>query len=299
MKIKAIANLVTSKVGRQILIAQKHSPTLMFVAGAAGVVATVVLASRATLKLDAILNEHEDDLEKIKVADHVDYSDSDRQRDMVVLYARTAGRITRMYAPAIGIGILSIAALTGSHVVLTKRNVALTAAYAALDRGFKQYRERVVAELGPDKDRQFRYDMEDREIVEETKQGPKTKVIKQVGPNGASIYARFFDEASTSWDRRPTYNQMFLRCQQNYANDLLRARGHVFLNEVYDMLGLPRSKEGAIVGWVMDCCDGGGDNYIDFGVFEGDRFSGMRFVKGEEPSVLLDFNVDGVIYDKI
>ena len=107
-----------------------------------------------------------------------------------------------------------------------------------------------------------------------------------------SIYARFFDETSTNWQRTQGYNQFFIQAQQNYANDLLKSRGHVFLNEVYDMLGLERSKAGAVVGWVK----GNGDNYIDFGVFQGDEWNAMRFVTGDERSILLDFNVDGVVY---
>jgi hypothetical protein len=87
---------------------------------------------------------------------------------------------------------------------------------------------------------------------------------------------------------------MFIRSQQNYANDLLNARGHVFLNEVYDMLGIERTSAGAVVGWVR----GNGDNEIDFGVLN-DLHSGQRFINGDERSVLLDFNVDGVVYDLI
>jgi hypothetical protein len=86
---------------------------------------------------------------------------------------------------------------------------------------------------------------------------------------------------------------MFLQCQQNYFNQQLKARGHVFLNEIYDAIGLERSKAGTIVGWVTD---GNGDGYIDFGMFED---ASRRFINGIEPSILLDFNVDGVIYDLI
>lgn len=295
MKLKAIKNVLTSRVGRQILTGQKHSPTILFAAGVAGVVVTAILASRATLKLDEVLEEAQRDLESARNVQHPKYKEEDRQRDIVVIYARTAVRVSWLYAPSIAVGALSIAMLTGSHVILTRRNVGLTAAYAALDRGFREYRERVVKELGPDKDREFRYAMEEREVVEETDSGPVVTNVKKVGPKSASVYARFFDEVSPNWSKTPAYNQIFLSAQQNYANDLLRSRGHVFLNDVYDMLGLSRTREGAVVGWVL----GNGDDYIDFGVFEGDRDRGMQFVLGNERSILLDFNVDGVVYDKI
>jgi hypothetical protein len=132
--------------------------------------------------------------------------------------------------------------------------------------------------------------------VENEKTGKK-EYVKRVGPDGASIYARFFDPTSTSWSKEPEYNLIFVQCQQNYANDLLRARGHVFLNEVYDMLGIPRSQAGAVVGWILSQ-DRTTDNYIDFGVFD-DEKNARDFVNGYEGSILLDFNVDGVIFDKI
>ncbi len=296
MDFKAIANVITRKVSRPILVGQKHSPTLLFGAGVIGVMTTVVLASRATLKLEEILDKTEKNLNTAKTLESPDYSEKDRNKDIALVYAQTTVSIVKLYGPAILVGMASIGALSGSHFILNRRNAGLVAAYGVLDKGFKEYRRRVVAEFGPEKDSEFRYATEAHEIVEETEEGPVVKTIRRVGLDGASVYARFFDEYSTSWSKQTEYNQLFIRCQQNYANDLLRARGHVFLNEVYDMLGLARSKEGAVVGWVMGK---GGDEYIDFGVFEGDMFSAMRFVNGHQDSVLLDFNVDGVIYDKI
>jgi hypothetical protein len=202
-----------------------------------------------------------------------------------------------LYAPAIACGALSIGALAGSHRVLTKRNLALTAAYSAVEKGFNDYRTRVVEEFGEDKDRELRYGTDTEKITTEGKDGKtKTKEVKIVGPNSASVYARFFDEYCKNWKRQPEYNLLFLQCQQNYANDLLQSRGHIFLNEVYDMIGIDRSKAGAVVGWVISK---DGDNFVDFGIFDGDNPKARDFVNGREGSILLDFNVDGVIYDKI
>jgi len=296
VKLSIIKNAITSKTARQVLVMRKHSPAILFAAGVAGVVGTVVLASRATLKLEEVLEEAQEDLEKTRTIEHPNYSDDDRRNDQMLIFIRTGATIARMYAPALVLGGLSIAALTGSHVILTRRNTALMAAYTVLDRGFREYRQRVVSALGEEKDREFRYGGEEREIVFEGENGPETERVKDVIDGLPSIYARVFDQTCSSWSPAPGYNQMFLQCQQNYANDRLRAVGHLFLNEVYDMLGMPRSKEGAVVGWLIGC---DGDNYVDFGVFKGDRYSGMRFVKGDNNAVWLDFNVDGVIYDKI
>ncbi len=297
MKLEAIKNAVTSKVGRQILFAQKNSPTLLFVGGVAGVVTTTVLACKATLKLDEVLQEAEKDRHLAETMDHPMYDEEDRKSDLFKIKMRTAGKITRLYSPAIAVGVVSVAMLTGSHVALTRRNTAVMAAYTALDRGFKEYRQRVRDEFGDEKDLEFRHgSTTTKELVVASDGTTKEIEHKVAPPDVPSIYARFFDETSSSWSRNPGYNQIFLNCQQNYANDLLRARGHVFLNEVYDMLGLERSKAGAVVGWILTK---DGDNFIDFGIYDQDSDRKRRFVNYDERSILLDFNVDGVIYDLI
>lgn len=302
MSLTAIKNKVTSKVGRRILVTQKHSPTLLFGVGVVGVVATVVLASRATLKMEEVLSEAEEKKGQIEDASMVKgYTEEDAKKDGILVKSQTALKIVKLYAPAAAVGIVSIGAFTGSHVILNRRNAAVTAAYAALDKGFRQYRERVVAEYGLEKDQEFRFEIVEREMAVDTDEGTAAKTVRVVSPNNrGSIYSRFFDEISSNWSPVRHQNQFFVQAQQNYANDLLNARGHVFLNEVYDMLGLERSKEGSVVGWLKGNPDG--DGYIDFGVFRKNTagvFEAQRFVNGEEKSVLLDFNVDGTIWDKI
>lgn len=289
---KFIPNVVTRKVAMSSLQLQKVSPNVLFIAGVVGVVGTVVLASRATLKVEDILEETSAKLEDVKTLEHREYSDEDRTRDKIVIFLDTSVQLGKLYAPAVILGVISIGCLTQSHRILTRRNAALTAAYAGLDKAFQAYRERVREAVGPEKEQELYRPTEIVKVVDNNGVEQKIKVAK--GP-GMSPYARVFDEHNPHWNKTPEMNQFFIQCQQNYANDYLRARGHMFLNEVYDMLGLDRSKEGAVVGWVL----GNGDDYIDFGVFDGDWQSGLRFAKGEERSVWLDFNVDGIIYDKI
>lgn len=293
MNLVTVKNAVTSKVGRQILVGQKHSPTLLFVGGVVGVVATSVLACRATLKVEEVLEQAD---HKKALADglrHKDYSESDRLRDHNIIKVQTAVKIGKLYAPSVIVGVASVAALTGSHVILKRRNVALMAAYSTIAQGFEEYRKRVIDDVGAEKDLEYRHGLHDEQI-HDTEKG----VVQNVKiPDGkSSIYARCFaKETSKSWEPTPMANQFFIQCQQNYANDKLRSRGHVFLNEVYDSLGLERSPEGAVVGWVK----GNGDDYIDFGIFDGNLDSAERFVKGYENSIWLDFNVDGTIWNKI
>ena len=297
MNLASIANLAS----RQALKVKKHSPVILFTAGVVGVVTTVVLASRATLKLEEVLEDAQANLDKVEILSGRNdmaekYTAEDAHNDRVLIYVKTGVKIAQMYGPAILVGAASIAALTGSHVILTKRNGALMAAYAVLDKGFREYRKRVVDSLGVEKDREFRYGGELVETLEEGEDGKTHKKKRIEIPGNPSIYARCFDRTCNPWQKTPQYNQFFIQCQQNYANDKLRAVGHLFLNEVYEMLGMPHTREGALVCWLAN---GDGDGYVDFGVFEGDRYSAMRFVKGDEDAIWLDFNVDGIIYDKI
>lgn len=290
---KLIPNAITARCGRQALVASKHSPALLFGVGVAGVIGSTVLACRATLKLSDVFDEAQNNLEIANSIIDEEYTENDRKKDVTLIYVQSAVKVGTLYAPSLLLGAASISALTASHTILTRRNVALTAAYAAIERSFNDYRDRVIAKYGEDQDREFRYETEQVEI--EDSKGKK-KQVTRAAPGAESMYARFFDPLSTSWNKEPEYNLLFLRAQQNYANDLLKSRGHLFLNEVYNMLGIPHSQAGAVVGWVIS---DDGDNFVDFGIFEGDNQVARDFVNGREGSILLDFNVDGVIWDKI
>lgn len=306
MSFDSLKDLVTSKAARQILLTQKHSPRILFVAGTVGVVAATVLACRATLKLDGALINYElaERLTKARKSEgHL--SDEDMRKQEVQLKLRTAADIVKLYTPAVALGVVSIAALTGSHVIMTKRNGAVMAAYAGLDRAYKEYRQRVAQEYGKDFDRKFAIGAEDV-LVEERLADGKTKTTKKVGGKldgkfGGSPYAVVFDEFSKFFSREPGMNAMTIQMKQNYANDKLRANGHLFLNEVYDMLGIPRTKAGQHVGWVYrkDNEAKTGDNYVDFGVFDGDPEIAEGFIDGTQSRIVLDFNVDGIILDLI
>lgn len=293
---KFVPEVIGRTVARNSLQLQKASPGLLLGVGVVGMVGSTVLACRATLKVDKVLDEAKEKLDTVHTLKHFDYSEKDRSRDITLIYFQSGVKIARLYAPAIVVGAASIYCLRTSHGILTKRNAALTAAYAALEKGFDQYRSRVVEKYGEEEDRNLRYGT--RQVEVENPETGKKELVTRVGSDDPSVYARFFDPISPSWSREPEYNLIFLKCQQNYANDLLRSRGHVFLNEVYDMLGLPRSKAGAVVGWLLSP-NGETDNFVNFGVFDGREQVARDFVNGLEGAILLDFNVDGVIYDKL
>lgn len=302
---KFVPDAIARKVASQQLLASEHSPRILFVGGVVGMVGSTVLACRATLKLEETL----DDIEREKrLAQNVNaqvndpsydgdatYSEKEMRRDLAVIGVRGVGKVAKLYLPAIALGSVSVAALTKSHNILQDRNLALTAAYTAIDTAYSRYRERVVERYGEEVDHELRYEAEQVDILDE-ESGKITTESRAIGAPGAA-YARWYDAvASRNWSPDPDINLLFLRNVQNYMNDRLRAKGHVFLNEVYDELGLERSKPGAIVGWRWN--KGSGDDYIDFGIWDGDQRAN-DFFNGREGAILLDFNVDGPIYDKI
>lgn len=286
-----LPSAVTRTLSAQGLAAQKNAPSWLFAIGIVGTVGSTVLACRATLKLEEVIDEAKSDLDTARGIDQPDlYSEQDRTQDMVLIYARSAGKLVRLYGPSVIVGGLSIAALTKSHNILNDRVTALSAAYAAVSAGYDRYRAKVIEKYGEEQDREFR---QQRDIV--SAPGPDGKPIDVtiVSPDGTSPYAKFFDQLSPNWSKEPEYNYAFLMSQQNWANDKLRMQGHLFLNEVYDSLGIPRTRAGSVVGWSVK---GNGDKYVDFGIFDDDARN-RAFVNGLEGSVLLDFNVDGVIID--
>lgn len=297
VSLELLKNSGIKVAGRGMLLVKKHSPEILTTVGIVGVVASAVMASKATLKLEPVVEKIKNGKDEAKsfLDDEMfpEYDKDRHNKEVARVYVRGAVDLSKLYGPSITLGLSSIACIIGAHGIMRKRNVALAAAYKAVETSFSEYRKRVIAELGEEKEEDVYIGRQQVEVVDEN--GKKKKVTK-VDPNGISAYARFFDEYSDNWSKTPEYNLLFLKAQQNYANDLLHARGHVFLNEVYDMIGIPRSQAGQVVGWVISK---DGDNFIDFGVYDFDNTGSHAFVNGHERSILLDFNVDGVIYDLI
>ena len=300
----------TNKIG---LILKKNSPKILMGVGIAGSVVSTVLACKATLKVRDILDEKNETVEQIHncVEDEtVDYNEEDKKKDLTILYAQTGVKLAKLYLPSIALGALSIASIISGYKILNKRNVALAAAYTVVDKGFKNYRKNVVERFGEEVDRELRHNIKAKQIEEKyiDKDGnekTRKKKVYEISEDkkpgeGISEYAKFFDEWNTDeHSKDPEYNLMFLRKQQDYANEVLKHQGYLFLNEVYDMLGIPRTQAGQVVGWIYDENNPTGDNYVDFGIYDLHDQQKRDFVNGLERNILLDFNVDGVIYDKI
>ncbi len=299
-----IMKSVNGVASKTIMKLKKHSPEILVVAGIAGTVVSAVLACKATTKVAEILDETNGTLDTIHegmktgAINGQEYTTEDGKKDTVVVYAQTGMKLAKLYGPAIILGTLSITSILASNNILRKRNVALGAAYAAIDKSFKEYRGRVIERFGEQVDTELKYGIKAKkfeEIEVDPETGKEKKVKKTVmvaDPNLQSDYAVYFDSKSRNYETNPDYNRMFLKAQQAFANDKLQTRGHLFLNEVLDDLDLPRTPAGQIVGWTKD----GPDGYVNFRIVEVERETEDG---RHEPALLLDFNVEGNIWEKM
>ena len=293
---------------------RKHSPEILIVGGAIGVVSSAIMACRATTKLSEVMNNHKTTVEQIHhVANHPEvlpenkkYTKDDVKKDLAITYTQTGLKLVKLYAPSVILGTLSLTCMITSNNILRNRNAALAAAYATIDKGFKNYRNNVIERFGKEVDKELKYNIKAKEFEEvKTDKDGKEKTVKNTvnvaGIDGYSDYARFYDSGCDNWQKDAEHNLWYLKQQQNYANEKLKANGYLFLNDVYDMLGIPRTKAGQIVGWIYDDKNPNhnGDNYVDFGIYNINVEANRDFVNGYEPTILLDFNVDGPIYDLI
>lgn len=300
-----IMKSVNTTASKVIMKIKKRSPEILIVVGVVGTVASAVIACKATTKVNKIIDDAKDDIDKVHAATEncvteagETYSTEDSKKDLAIIYAQTGVKLAKLYAPAVILGTFSIASILASNNILRKRNVALGAAYAAIDKSFKDYRGRVIERFGEQVDTELKYGIKAKKFEEvevDPETGKEKKVKKTVmvaDPNLQSDYAVYFDNKSRNYETNQDYNYMFLKAQQQFANDKLQTRGHLFLNEVLDDLDLPRTSAGQIVGWTKD----GPDGYVNFRIVEVDRETEDG---RHEPSLLLDFNVEGNIWDKM
>lgn len=305
-------NWLSRKLGRAGLIAKEKSPEILLGVGIVGFIGTVVVACKATPRAEEVLEYHRARIAEIHEAKEVvekepekelEYDEGLYRQDIGVRYLKTGVSLVKLYAPAIALGALSLTCIMASRNIMRKRYAGVVAAYNALDKVIKEYRKRVREEYGEGLDRHFRYGTTYDTITEISTDENGKKIKKKVDTentdtsmtNPDDTTCRWFDSSNPNWDRNPNFSMMFLRGQQNYLNDLLHTRGHVFLNEVYDALGFPHTPQGAVLGWI----EGEGDDCIDFGLYDPKKDDVRRFVNGVENVILLEFNHDGVILDKI
>lgn len=304
-----IVNKASKLFSKQKFILKKNSPEILVFSGVLGMAGSAIMACKATTKLSGILEEHKEQAEEIRNYVEAEgyseeYTEQDKKKDLVIVYSKTAFNIAKLYAPSVIVGGLSAVGILKGHNILQKRNIAIASAYAAIDQGFKDYRSRVVSRFGEDVDKELKYDIVSKKVSEKIidEDGNKKKVkstIPEINATGYSDYARFYDCTCKGWQKSPEDNLKFLKGVQAFANQKLKDEKVLFLNDVYDMLGIERTQAGQIVGWTYNEKHPNGDNYVDFGIYDVYSEANRRFVNGLEYNIILDFNVDGPVYKHI
>ena len=308
-----LVNKVTRSLHKVGFKFKKHSPEILVVTGVIGIVTSTVIACKATTKVNDIVTESKETINKIHdcvgkglhTSDGEEYTQEVANKDLAIVYTQTAWKFVKLYGPSVLLGAASIGCMVGSNRILRKRNVALAAALTTVEKSFKDYRGRVIDRFGKDLDRELRFGIKAKEIKEKVidengNETTVTKTVEVVDPNTAhSLYSIVFCEGNTGWTKNAELNKAFLIQQQNWANDKLRLRGYLTLNEVYEMVGAPTTAYGQIAGWVYTEDSSIGDNFVDFGIFDVTNEKACDFVNGRERSIILDFNCIGNILEYI
>lgn len=287
---------------------KKHSPEILVVVGVVGTVTSAVMACKATLKVNDIVDEAKETIDKIHdgveqekhTADGVVYTQEIANRDLAIVYGQTALKFAKLYGPSVLLGVASVGCLIGSTLILRKRNIALAAAFSAVETSYKEYRGRLIERFGEDLDRELRFnikakEIEETEIDEDGNETVVKKVVHEVDSTGHSIYSVFFDDGNLGWSKNKELNKVFLIQQEEAANYRLRTKGWLSLNEVYKMVGAPMTGYGQYAGWVYSDDPDSGDNHVSFGIFDGSNEKARDFINLREGVILLDFNCIGNI----
>lgn len=329
MKLNTIGKTFSNAARYAGLAVSKHGPAILTAIGSVGVVTAAVMACKATLKKDEAVAEVKEAINESKEIFENEINDENAtvgedfikayRKNIFDLYVKKGVILAKLYGPSILVGIASLSCFYTSKHVMNKRYSACLAACSTTERLFSDYRKRVVEELGEEADTKYRYGVrtvEEEIPVLDKKGNPKldkdgkpkteTKVTKHIDRDVIDYdYSALFDEISTKqWDTNYEYNLSYLRQMEQYANERLMSRGYLFLNEVKQMLGLKIDEAGQDVGWVFIKNNPIGDNRVDFGLDEvivhnGITGRAMDFMCDENNAILLKFNCDGYIRDKI
>lgn len=297
-------------VGKATLLGKRYAPEVLLALGIAGVVAGTVMACKATTKYQDVLDEHEKKMEKQRRASElakkgeIEYSENDAAQDKLIILKDTAIETIKTYGPAATVFIAGVLCICVSHGILKKRYLGAVAAYVKVADAFKQYRGRVIEDVGEDKDLEYRHGIKKEEIAytyadeegNETVGHEEIHSILDDDLSDLSGYSKIFYEPNPNFKKDPQSNEFFLDAQRRFWQIKLETRGYVFLNEVLISLGFEPTKYGQIVGWRYDKNRPIGDNQIDFGIHS---VRNKRFRDGLEAAVILDFNVDGPILDDV
>ena len=210
----------------------RHTSTVLTCLGGIGVVATSIMAIKATPKALELIEE------------------AKKEKGEELSKWETVKVAAPKYIPAMMTGVATIACIFGANVLNKRQQASLISAYALLDESYKKYRRKVVELYGEETHRK----VVDEIAIEEA---------REVGITAESLCANicltsdeacgdpvlFYDE----WSHRyfeSTIEQVI--AAQYHINRNFVLRGYVTLNELYDFLGLEPTDYGNTVGWAVE-----------------------------------------------
>lgn len=277
------------------------NPKLMMGIGLAGFFGAIGLTVVGVIEAQKVHKEYKEEREKLtdkfnaqkdEDGETLPAKKNPATQDFGKLFIKTMAKYVISFAPAAGAAILGTMCVTKSYKTLTARVMGLTAVCGSLKATLDKIHERVVEDAGEAKWQEYRYGIKEKEIEEVDEKGKVSKVKINVAESEKDLDGLIiFDERSDYWEPEPDFPMYFIKLRQQLLTNQLVASGNLFLNEVFDALGLPRTEEGAVTGWVM----GEGDEYVDLRP----RVIKVKDGIGYHSTIVLDPNHDGVIIDKL
>jgi len=214
-----------------ILFLKRNSSTVLTCVGAAGVIATSVLAVKATPKARMLIDEAEDvkgepltKLETVKVAGPA-------------------------YIPTVITGTATIACIFGANILNKRSQAALTSAYALLDNSYKEYKKKVEELYGEEASAKVREEIAKDAFEEHPIKASNDKQL-------------FYDMYSDRYFESTM--QKVLEAQYS-LNRSFTTKDYAYLNEFYDYLEIDTIPSGYKLGWsTAQCLEMYWQSWIDF-----------------------------------
>lgn len=289
---------LTRAYGAVKLLSKAHAPTIMVVSGVVSMGASVIGASKQTLKVEETLVPHVESLEKIQTGRDLDldgYDDKAAQRDKIVVYTRVAKDLTKLYFVP-GVFFVGGACLVfGGHRMLLQRNATLAMAFTGIKKAYDTYRANVREEFGAEADQAMLHGYKIREVIDPVTGSVQTVNVRDWDAEHVDPYNRVFGRGeSTQWHDDIGVNKLFIAGQQRMAQILLGNRGYLYLSEVYEALGFPETDISRVVGWKAGFNPDGSKEIpvLDFGL---DRPMPDDWKYSKDNAIYLDFNCQGLI----
>lgn len=279
----------------------KAAPGLMITCGIAGVAVGSYKAAQVTPMAKEAIAEFKATRDAIEQHEE----DPEAKRECIKAGYRSLGStLLHAYAKPVLFVTGGTALILGGHGIVSKKLATTTASLISTDRIFRNYRNNVIEDQGEEADFRYRTGVKtvNVETVEQDVRGRKRKVNKEYDVLEELVndpFLKLFDESNPNFTKNPTRNLDFLRQQVDFLNRRLVAEGFVSLNDVLYQLGYNRCAEGSIYGWFYDPDNPNCHNEIDIGIKDIRRKTIQNAINGYEPVILLNFNVDGLIINKL